>query len=87
MDGKAVVAELNGHIKMIDLEGNVLKVLDEIGGNKVRRVCGFSEGYALYLSEDLNYGVIDKDGNEVIKAEYTQLNRCSDGKFVGVHKE
>lgn len=87
MDGKAVVAELNGHIKMIDLEGNVVKVLDKIGGNKVRRVCGFSEGYALYLSEDLNYGVIDKDGNEVIKAEYTQLNRCSDGKFVGVHKE
>lgn len=84
-DGKALVAERNGYVTIIDKEGKEVKILDKIGNKIVDAVGAFSEGYAVYKTGDY-YGAIDNEGKEVIKPNYIALNQCSDGKFVGVNK-
>lgn len=84
--GKALVSERNDYIKIIDKDGNDLKILDKIGNKIVDAVSSFSEGYAVYQTGDL-FGAIDDNGNEVVKADYLILYNCSDGKFIGVNKK
>lgn len=85
-NGKALVAERNDYIKIIDLDGKELKKLDKIGNKIVDAVSAFSEGYAVYQTGDF-YGAIDDSGNEVIKPDYLVLYSCSDGKFIGINKK
>lgn len=85
-DGKALVAERNGYVTIIDKEGKEVKILDKIGNKIVDAVGAFSEGYAVYKTGDY-YGAIDNEGKEVIKPNYVALNNCCDGKFIGVDKK
>lgn len=85
-DGKALVSERNGYVKIIDKDGNELKKLDKIGNKVVDAVSAFSEGYAIYQTGDF-FGAIDDDGKEIIKPDYLVLYDCSDGKFIGVNKK
>lgn len=85
-DGKALVAERNGYVTIIDKEGKEVKVLDKIDNKIVDAVQFFSEGYAIYKTGDY-YGAIDNEGKEVIKPNYIALNHCLNGKFVGVNKK
>lgn len=85
-NGKALVAERNGYVQIIDKEGNILKKLDKLGNKVIDAVGNFSEGYAVYQTGDM-YGVIDDEGKEIIKADYLILYPCSDGKFIGLNKK
>ncbi len=85
-NGKALVAEQNKHVSIINTEGKVLKELNKIDGKEVGQVRAFSEGYAVYKTGDY-YGVINGDGKSVIKAEYACITDCSDGKFIAIDKK
>ncbi|MCR5152063.1 MAG: WG repeat-containing protein [Prevotella sp.] len=84
-DGRALVAERNEHVKIINLNGEEVKQLDKVDGKHVDAVFFFHEGYAIYQTGDY-YGAINIEGESVIKADYLMLYSCSDGKFIGIHK-
>lgn len=86
-NGVALVAEKNKHVSIIDTDGNTKKVLDKIEGKVVDGVRNFEEGYAVFMTVDSLFGVIDQSGDCVIKPEYTELNDCGDGKFIGINKK
>ena len=83
-NGRAIVAERNGYIKVIDRQGNDIKILDKINNHQVDYLNQFEEGCAVYMTDSL-YGAIDEDFDEVIKPVYAELYHCSDGKFIGIH--
>lgn len=85
-DGKALATEPNKPVAIINTKGEVVKTLDKIDGKVVESVQPFSEGYAVYKSDDC-YGVIDDEGKSVIPANYCQILPCSDGKFIAVDKK
>lgn len=86
-DGIAVVAEKNKPVSIINTDGEVVKDLATIDGKKVDGVRAFSQGYAVYMTEDSLWGVINESGDCVVKAEYVALNNCYDGKLVGINKK
>ena len=85
-DGIALVAERNKPVSMINTDGKVIKVLDKIDNKDVGQVYAFNEGYAIYRAGDYE-GVIDKNGNSIIPANYCVINNCSDGKFIAIDKK
>lgn len=85
-EGRALVAERNKPVSIIDKEGKTLKVLDKIDGKIVTRVGSFQEGYAAYQT-DKYFGVIDTDGKSVIPANYCYISFCNDGKFIAIDKK
>ena len=85
-NGRALVAERNDYIKIIDTDGKEIKKLDKIGNKIIDAAETFSEGYSVYKTGNV-YGTIDEDGKEVIKADYLILYSCSDGKLIGVNKK
>lgn len=86
-NGKALVAEKNKPVSIIDTEGKTLKSLDKIENKEVNGVRAYHEGYAVFMTADSLWGVIDDNGNCVIKPIYTSLNDCGDGKFIGVDRK
>ncbi len=86
-NGVALVAEKNKHVSIIDTDGKTKKILDKIDGKEIDGVRNFEEGYAVFMTVDSLFGVIDQSGDCVIKPEYTELNDCGDGKFIGINKK
>lgn len=86
-NGRALVAEKNKPVSIIDTEGKTIKLLDKIANKEVDGVRAYKEGYAAFMTTDSLWGVIDKDGDCVIKPEYCSLNNCGDGKFIGVNNK
>ena len=86
-NGVALVAEKNKPVSIIDTEGKTKKILDKIEGKVVDGVRSFEEGYAVFMTVDSLFGVINQSGDCVIKPEYTELNDCGDGKFIGINKK
>ena len=86
-NGVALVAEKNKPVSIIDTEGKTKKILDKIEGKVVDGVRSFEEGYAVFMTVDSLFGVINQGGDCVIKPEYTELNDCGDGKFIGINKK
>lgn len=84
-NGRALVTETNKHVSIIDKKGKTIKELDKLDGKRVDAVQQFSEGYAVFVT-DKNYGVINDDGDVVIKPKYTYIWHCSDGKFLAIEK-
>lgn len=83
-NGKALVSEKGKPVSIIDTEGKTIKKLDKIENKEVNGVRTFEEGYAVFMTEDSLYGVINANGDCVIKPQYCSLNNCGDGKFIGV---
>lgn len=73
-------------VNLIDKDGNVVKVLDKLEGKTVVGVSGFSEGYAVYRTEDDLVGAIDTKGNVVIQPQYVWLS-VSDGCALAVESK
>lgn len=84
-NGHAVVSEKGKPVSIIDKGGNTVKLLDKINGKLIDGVRCFVSGYAVFMTTDSLCGVIDKDGNCVVKPEYYSLNSYGDGKFIGVN--
>lgn len=84
-NGVALVAEKNKPVSIIDTEGKSVKLLDKIEDKMVDGVRAFEGGYAVFMTADSLYGVIDQSGKCVVKPEYYSLNNYGDGKFIGVN--
>lgn len=84
-NGKALVAEKNNPVSIIDTQGKTIKLLDKIDGKEVDGVRAFVSGYAVFMTTDSLWGVIDDNGKCVIKPVYYSLNDYGDGKFIGVN--
>lgn len=84
-NGVALVAEKNKPVSIIDTEGKTVKLLDKIEGKMIDGVRAFDGGYAVFMTTDSLYGVIDQSGKCVVKPEYYSLNDYGDGKFIGVN--
>lgn len=84
-NGVALVAEKNKPVSIIDTDGKTVKLLDKIEGKMIDGVRAFEGGYAVFMTADSLYGVIDQSGKCVVKPEYYSLNNYGDGKFIGVN--
>lgn len=84
-NGVALVAEKDKPVSIIDTNGKQIKSLDKIEGKIVDGVRAFKNKYAVFMTADSLWGVIDQDGNCVVKPEYYSLNNYGDGKFIGVN--
>ncbi len=84
-NGRALVAEKGKPVSIIDTDGKTIKLLDKIEGKEVDGVRSFVAGYALFMTADSLWGVIDDNGKCVVKPEYYSLNDYGDGKFIGVN--
>lgn len=84
-NGRALVVEKGKCVTIIDTEGKVIKELDKIDGKKVKNVYPFSiDGYAFIETDDRMCGLIDDDGNCVLKPVYARLSNLGDGRFWAV---
>ena len=86
-NGVALVAEKGKPVSIIDTDGKTKKVLDKIEGKEVDGVRTFEKGYAVFMTVDSLFGVIDQSGDCVIKPEYCVMNNCGDGKFLAVNSK
>ena len=84
-NGKALVAEKGKPVSIIDTQGKTIKLLDKIEGKEIDGVRSFVAGYAVFMTTDSLWGVIDDNGKCVVKPEYYSLNDYGDGKFIGVN--
>ena len=83
-NGRALVAVKNQPVSIIDTEGKIVKLLDKIEGKIVEGVNAFNGGYAVFLTSDSLEGVINQNGDCVIKPKYCYMNSCGDGKFIAI---
>lgn len=86
-NGRALVAVKNKPVSIIDTEGNTIKLLDKIENKEVDGVRAFKGDYAVFMTTDSLWGVIDRSGECVVKPEYYSLNNYGDGKFIGVNNK
>lgn len=70
---------------IIDTDGRVVKNLNKIDGKQVDGVRAFEGDYAVFMTADSLWGVINQNGDCVVKPEYYSLNDYGDGKFIGVN--
>ncbi|MCL2603054.1 MAG: WG repeat-containing protein [Defluviitaleaceae bacterium] len=85
-DGIARVRTDGDEQIFIDTSGNFIHVLpDEVDADEYIFIMPFSEGYArvLYLPDgtrdEMRWGIIDIDGNEIIEPKYDFVGEVSDG--------
>lgn len=84
-NGRALVAEKDKPVTIIDVDGKVVKKLDRSGERKVAEVQPFGrDGYAIFKTIDDKFGLIDKDGNCTVKPVYRGFLRVGDDMFMGV---
>ncbi len=74
-------------ICLINIDGEVVKELDKLGGKTVKGIYNFHEGLAIFQTEEDLYGAIDTDGEVVIEPKYAKLNTCNDGKLIAIEKK
>ena len=83
-NGRALVAEKDKPVTIIDVDGKVVKKLDRSGERKVAEVQRFGrDGYAIFKTIDDKFGLIDKDGNCTVKPVYRGFLRVGDDMFMG----
>ncbi len=85
-NGRAVVAEKNKPVSIIDTEGKTVKLLDKIECKTVLEVTKFYDGYALFLTTDKLFGVINTSGKCIIKPQYAFMAYAGDDKFFAFDK-
>lgn len=86
-DGRAIVTVKDQPVSIIDVNGKEIKVLDQVDGKEIDGVRPFHGNYAIFMTSDSLFGVIDNDGKCVIRPDYCFLSNCFDGKFLGVNKK
>lgn len=86
-NGRAIVTVKDQPVSIIDVNGKEIKTLDQIDGKEIDGVRPFHGNYAIFMTSDSLFGVIDDDGKCVIRPDYCFLSNCFDGKFLGVNKK
>ena len=82
-NGRAVVAEANEPVKIIDTDGKTVKKLDRIDNKVVESVSRLYGGLATFETADSLLGAIDREGNCIIEPNYVGLLR-GNGFFLAV---
>lgn len=82
-NGRAVVAEADEPVKIIDTDGKTVKKLDKINNKVVENVSPLYGGLATFETADSLLGAIDKEGNCIIEPNYIALQR-GNGFFLAV---
>lgn len=72
-NGRAVVAEADEPIKIIDTDGKTIKKLDKINDKVVESVSRLYGGLATFRTADSLVGAIDKEGNCIVEPNYVSL--------------
>jgi len=82
-NGRAVVAEANEPVKIIDTDGKTIKTLDKINNKVVESVSRLYGGLATFETADSLVGAIDKEGNCIVEPNYVSLFR-GNGFFLAI---
>ena len=82
--GRSAVSAPNQQIRLINTSGKTVATLDK----DIKRCYEFSEdGYAVVVNTDDKYGVIDKNGKELIKPQYEgMVYKVYDGVVLAAKK-
>lgn len=81
--GRAAVSNPNQPIQIINTSGALVATLPK----SIKRCYIFnSDGYALFMDSENKYGLIDSQGNIVIKAVYAEMKRPEDGAVLAKAK-
>lgn len=72
-NGRAVVAEADEPIKIIDTDGKTIKKLDKINNKVVEYVFPLYDGLTTFGTADGLLGAIDKEGNCIVEPNYVSL--------------
>lgn len=70
INGKAVVSKPGEYIQIIDTEGKVIRVLDEVRGKEIDRVYVEDDGMLRFETTDHYWGLLDADGDLLLEPEY-----------------
>lgn len=79
-NGVALVVAPNKPVTLINTDFETVKVLDKLEGKKVKNVQHFVDGYAIFSVEG-GMGVIDENGDVVIKPTYSIIEGGRSGIF------
>lgn len=82
-NGRAVVAEADEPVKIIDTDGKTIKTLDKINNKVVESVSRLYGGLATFETADSLVGAIDKEGNCIVEPNYVSLFR-GNGFFLAI---
>lgn len=81
--GRAAVSNPNQPIQIINTSGALVATLPK----SIKRCYKFnSDGYALFMDSENKYGLIDSQGNIVIKAAYAEMEDPEDGAVLAKAK-
>lgn len=81
--GRAVVSNPNQPIRIINTSGALVATLPK----SIKRCYKFnSDGYAVFMDSGNKYGLIDSQGNIVIKAVYAEMETPEDGAVLAKEK-
>lgn len=73
-NGVAAVTERGKYITLIDTEGEVVKTLDKIEGKTIAKITDFDDnGLAVIITDDDLQGVINTNGDDVVKPIYGMI--------------
>lgn len=85
-DGKAIVAERDKRVTIIDKNAKVIKEIDKIEGKEIGGLSSFDDGYAIFTVGKY-LGVVDDDFKQVLKPEYVRIANLGNGNFIGIEKK
>lgn len=77
-DGKAIVAQRNKPMTVINRDGEVLAKLDTVGGKVLSTLQNIKNGYAVAVVDTLQ-GLIDYEGNWVVAPRYFSVSAMNGG--------
>lgn len=80
-DDKALVAERDKPVTVIDRDGNIVHDFEKIGSETPSRFINIADGMAVW-SVDTLHGVVSFDGEEVIPAKYAYICTPACGRIV-----
>ena len=76
----------NEKISLIDVNGVVKATLDKANNKNIIRCSVFSYGFAIIVTEDDMYGIINTKGEVVIEPKYAFVAPISSSRFYAVSK-
>ena len=83
----APVCDDNGHIQLIDSNNNVVKTLDQVDGKAVDVIITYPCGLFRFTTDDQLFGVMDAEGNVIVKPDYAWLTIDDSRHILAVDKK